>query len=774
VSRTFAALCRRSPVVLVLDDLHWAARPTILLLRHLVVRAAPMPLLAVGTYRDTEWSGAIELVDAPDRVTHVALTGLDEAAVRELVTAVAGPDLGPLDEGLAQSIHAGTAGNPFFIGEVIRNLADEGGSAAQWSIEASGVPDGVRSVVRRRLSRLSDVTKRLLVVAAVIGGHYHLDVLQAAVDLDEDTVLGGLEEALGAGLVAEAPGTSLRQRFTHALVRATLYDGLSSARRAQLHRQVGEAIEAVFAGRLGDHLPELAHHFSRAAELGAAVKAVRYSTEAGDRALALLAHDEAADHYQRALTLLPGAGFDDEAQQRCDLLFALGEAQRRCGAPAYRATLLEAARLAADIGDAERLATAALANGRGFWSATNSVDRERVAMLEAALDALPVADGELRARVLAHLAVELVYTGDTEGVRRRSDEALTMARRLGDLPTLAAVLLPRYNTLRGDPGTLPERLADTAELLAVTEQLPDPSMRCRGWGWRAIAAMEAADGPEAERCFAAFERLSAELRQPTTAWFTTYLRAGRLLLAGRFDEAEALSGEAFRLGRAAGHADAEMFLSCQRIQLAFERGGLDRWQRPLRVALTRHPESRWYLRTCQAVAACESGDPDAARAIFDELAAKDFADFSFEPIWLYVITSCAAVCASLGDRERAATLLALIAPYDGQFVTLSSLAYSGPVSHYLGLLEAALGRPDRAASHFRAAAETSERMGAPTWLARTRLEWARTTLGAGGDDGSAGAMLRQVVATAAELGMQAVERRARALLGSGPDQAERA
>ena len=199
VSRTFAALCRETPVVLVLDDLHWAAKPTVLLLRHLVRRAGTMPLLAVGTFRDTEGTGALELLADADASSRVALAGLDEPAVRELV---GGPGV-ELDDGLARSIHAGTAGNPFFIGEVMRALTEDGGPRAGWSIEAAGVPDGVRSVVRRRLSRLSEVTGRLLVVASVIGGHYHLDVLQSATGLDEDTVLVGMEEALAAGLVAE-------------------------------------------------------------------------------------------------------------------------------------------------------------------------------------------------------------------------------------------------------------------------------------------------------------------------------------------------------------------------------------------------------------------------------------------------------------------------------------------------------------------------------------------------------------------------------------------
>ena len=286
VVRTLAALSRNAPVVLVLDDLHWAAKPTVLLLRHLVTRAEPMALLALGTYRDTEHAALdpVGELGVGDKVARLSLTGLAEDEVGELVAAVTGLRLaGDGEVDLVRAIHAGTAGNPFFVGEVVRDITDAGAALPDWSTDGGGVPEGVRTVVHRRLARLSEATNRLLTVAAVIGGHYHLHVLQGAAGVDEDTALAGLEEAMAAGLVVEVGGSPLRQRFTHALVRAALYDDLSAARRAQLHRRVGEALEDVFSGRLVDHLPELAHHFVQAAELGAAAKAVRYSTLAGHR-----------------------------------------------------------------------------------------------------------------------------------------------------------------------------------------------------------------------------------------------------------------------------------------------------------------------------------------------------------------------------------------------------------------------------------------------------------------------------------------------------------
>jgi len=722
VGRFLATLAASSPVVLLLDDLHWATAPTLLLLRHLVARGEPMPLLVLGTYRDTEVDDGhpfAQVLGEPGRLrgaTRLPVGGLDPAAVQGLVEAVLGPD-----SELAPSIHGGTAGNALFVGEVVRHLREAGAG------EPLDVPEGVRDVVGRRLARLPAAAGALLATAAVIGPEFELAVLRGALDLDEDQAVAALDQAVRAGLVAEPGGGDRRYRFTHALVRSAVYDGLGSARRAQLHRRVGEAMETALAARLDDHLPELARHFLRARLLGGAAKALDYARRAGERALSQLAHQEAATHFAQALDLLDDA--PAPAAARCDLLLALGEAQRRSGDPSHRRTLLEAAALASELGDPQRLATAALANTRSFWSATRRVDADRVASLEAALATVPPGDSDLRARLLAKLAVERVYGGDHAAVRRLSDEALAMARRLGDLPTLAQVLAPRYNTIRGDPGTLGERLADTAELLAVAERLPDPSMRFEALGWRAICLMEAAEPEAAAACFESFDRLAGELRQPTMLWYSAYLRASRELLAGRLEEAEREADEALHLGRAAGQPDAEMFHSAQRLQLALERGTLGRWERPLRVALSRDPASRWFLRSWQALSACQRGDLDGARSILAEPAANRFADLSFEPTWLHIMCNWAAVAAAVGDAGVAGLLADRLAPYAGQLVSLSSLAYCGAVTHHLGVLEATRGRYAEADAHLAAAEATHQRMGAPLWLERTRA--ARSHLAAG-------------------------------------------
>ncbi len=764
--QALAALARRAPVVLVLDDLHWATRPTLLLLRHVITKVDGMPLLVIGTYRDTEVDEGHPLTEVLGGrmadVTRIRLSGLGVEDVRAFIQAVDASTTAQR----ALSLHDVSAGNALFMREMLRHLDESGFDESR----PGDVPDSIKEVVRRRLSRLSAATNRLLSVASVIGTEYDLAVLQAAVGFDEDSALSGLEEAIHAGLVAEVAGPTLRQRFTHGLVRDVLYDELSAGRRAQLHRRVGEAIELASVGRPED-LPELARHFARAAAIGGAPKAVAYSNQAGGQALAQLAHDDAARHFRQGLELLDLIPVDpgDEGlamRLRCDLLMSLGEAQKRCGDPSHRRTLLDAAALAGELGDAGRMAAAALANTRGFWSATRRVDADRVATFEAALAALDPGDGTLRASLLARLAVELVYSGDVAAARRLSDEALTMARRLGDLPTLAQVLAPRYNTIRGDPATLPERLADTAELLAVAQQLPDAELRCEAWAWRAVATMEAADTDEAAACLEAHRRLAGQLRQPTLLWYSTYLDAGRALLAARFDDAERLAVEANQLGHVAGQPDADMFLSVQRMQLAYERGTLGRWERPLRIALARDPDSRWFLRSWQALCACEKGDVAASRRCFDELAAKDFADHAFEPTWLHIVANCAVVCAHLGDSARAGRLVELLEPFADQLVTLTSLAYCGGVSHYLGMLAATLGEDEAADRWFAAAAELHRRIDAPGWLARTQLEWGRSLLARGNAAGGK-ELLEAAGDTATRLGMSAVERQAKVSLSGG-------
>ena len=364
VAAWMTATSSEEPLLLVLDDLQWAAKPTLMLLRHVVVSARGR-ILVLGTYRDTELTHDHPLLEVvPDLrrqggVDRLSLAGLDDVGVAALVEQASGRTLDEANLALARAVHEETEGNPFFVREVLRHLAETGAVERQegsWTtrlpVDQLGIPEGVRDVVGRRLARLSADTNQALRVAAVVGPAFELGVVQAAGELSEEALLAAIEEAAEARVVTEVSAT--RFRFAHALVRATLYEALTTARRVALHRKTAEAIETVHHAALDDFLPALAHHWAKAS-VPDTTRAVEYAHRAGDRALAQLANDEAARYYASGLDLLDAGGADAADPRRLELLIGRGEAQRRAGDSGYRETLLQAARLARQLGDANAL-----------------------------------------------------------------------------------------------------------------------------------------------------------------------------------------------------------------------------------------------------------------------------------------------------------------------------------------------------------------------------------------------------------------------------------
>ena len=729
-------LSAEAPVLLILDDLHWATKPTLLMLRHVACFPEPMRLLVIGTYRDTEIDplGALAEMLADFRrsgnVERLALVGLDEDGVARYLEAAAGSELHRQHRQLARAIHTETEGNPFFVGEVVRHLSEIGAIGAlndrpsTEAIEQLGIPEGVREVVRRRVSRLSDLANRALSIAAVVGPEFEFAVLRRATGLDDDDpLIEVLQEAVRARLVVESGGAPATYRFAHALVRATLYDELPGPRRATLHRSVGEAISALHHDRLDQWAPALAHHFAQSGEAGDRAKARAYCALAGDRAQLQHANTEAVTYYRQALKLLTADGAAD-GRERLQLLISLGEAERRAGDPAHRDRLLEAARLARSQGEAGALVQAALANSRKhFFSALGAVDSERVEMLEAALEMVGPADSSTRAQLLAILGIELVFGGDEARCRRLSDEALASARRLGDAQTLAQVLLSRYFTI-WSPETLAERWANSTELLAVADHLGDPAVTSRAWVLRYRAAIEAGDIDEADRCLEPAERLATELGQPGIRWFEAMHRAGRLHLAGRLQEAERLGLEALEFGRAGSQPEAAAAYAILLFQIRRDQQRLSEAEALLVDMTEQHPEVPFYRATL-ALQYCEVGRKAEARSILERLATSGFARPPRNHIWLNALCHCAWVCAHLSDESRAAELLDLLSPYPDQMVIVGGEPV-GSLSFYVGLLARTVGKLDEAEARFAGAAAIHERLRAPVWLARSRLEWART------------------------------------------------
>jgi DNA-binding SARP family transcriptional activator len=332
VSGFLTRASRTRPLVIVLDDLNWADQGSLLLLEFVARELGETRLLLVGTYRDMGLSRGHPLAQTLGELSRerhferVLLRGLDHDDVACFVESACGfqPDLA-----LVQAIHAQTEGNPFFVGEVVRLLRDEGaltpeasGAPDRWSAR---IPDGVREAVGRRLERLSPPCSSTLTVASVVGREFGLDQLAVLLgDLDDDALLEALDEALAAHLVEEVPGDVVRYQFTHALIQATLADELSRTRRARLHARIAETLEKLYGTEAAGHATELAHHFGEAKSVLGTDRFVHYCALAGESALAARAPEHALVHFERALTAKGDGPTDDQA---AEVLFGLGRAQ---------------------------------------------------------------------------------------------------------------------------------------------------------------------------------------------------------------------------------------------------------------------------------------------------------------------------------------------------------------------------------------------------------------------------------------------------------------
>ncbi len=755
------------PLMLVLDDLHAADAPSILLLRFVARELGDARVLVLGAYRDLELDRGHPLTVALAELSrepaarHVPLSGLTEAAVARLVQEITG--VMPR-ESVVAAVHRCTEGNPLFVGEVVRLLAAEG------RLERAGdpaglrlaIPEGIREVIGRRLARLPEQCGSVLGLASMFGRDFSLHALEHLSELPAGELLDILDESITTGLVAAVPGAPGRLRFTHGLIRDTLYESIPAGQRVRLHQQAGEALETLYLQDLGPHLAELAHHFFEAAAGGGAGKAVSYAERAGQRAMALLAYEEAVRLFRMALAALSLARPRGQDQARCRLLLALGDALTRMGErQAAREELRLAAGLAQQYGMAEELGLAALAYAGRFTFERGASDRHVIPLLEDARAMLAEQEdaGPVHARVLAHLAVALRDQPDRGPRDALSREAVALARTLGDPSTLAYTLSCRLNALMG-PGDPQERLAIANELRAVARAAHDKEREQAGEHQRAMVFLETGRIAEHREALDAAQRLADEMRQPASRWLAGAVKASLALLEGRFADAGVLVDSALRLGASSVPWDAVVFSRVQLFALRGEDGRLAEMEPAIRRSVAEFP-TRPLFRCLLAGMFAEFGDQDGARSVFEELAADRFTVIPVNNDLLLSLSHLAEVAWFLRDADRAGVLHGLLRPYRGLVVdTLESS--TGAVDRYLGLAALTAGDLQAAERHLHDALDLNARIGARPWTARTQADLARLLVARDrpGDQERAAGLLAGALGTARRLGMTAFAARA--------------
>ena len=748
------------PIVLVLDDLHAADEPSLLLLRFLAREIGSSHLLLLGALRDVDplpgepLTALLAEVTRDAAVHRLALAGLSERAVARYVELTASEIATPE---VVQALYEETEGNPLFVSEMVRLLALEHPRQDDPRARIS-LPPSVHQVITRRLAHLSDDCNGMLTLASVLGREFALPILAQMAVVAEDELLETLDEALVARILSDVPGESDRLRFAHVLIRDILYEGLTPARRIRLHRMSAAAIEAVRGAAAGPHLAELAHHAIAGNDFA---RGLDYARRAGDRAAALLAYEEAARLYDLAIDILQAHRVEDDVEH-CELLLRLGDVQARGGdIPAAKASFVRAAEVARSAGMPYQLARAALGYGGRFVWTRPWGDQLVVPLLEEALAALPEEDSDLRARLLARLSGGALR--DTLAVGPRvamAQQALEMARRLGDRTTLAYTLSGRHCANWG-ADALAERIATAAELVEVAESAGDPERAYEGHDFLYIARFEAGDVRAARKEHAIKASLAQELRQPAQLWDWTVNQAQLLLFEGRFEEGDAAIREALGLGRSAQSANAQVGFELQMYSLRRELGRLDEALDAVERAVDEYPAYPIWRYVCVDVLA-QLDRKDEAQAAFDALAAEGF-PVPVEMQWLCSLDMLTDPCRYLAAAGRGATLYSLLVPYAGRVVLTPPELNRGSSSRGLGLLAATMANWDAATKHFEAALEQNQRLGSPPWVAHTQDDYARMLVerGAPGDLERAEQLLDGAIVTYRELGMQSYEARAR-------------
>ncbi|MEY2404804.1 MAG: hypothetical protein QOD38_2355, partial [Acidimicrobiaceae bacterium] len=572
-----------SPVVLVLDDLHWADHPSLLFLRHLAKASTSMAVTVMGTYRDTDLvrTHPLSLVLADLRrepnVYRIALDGLDLDEIGQLMTLAAGDDVGERADELAAAIAAETGGNPFFVSEVLVHLVESGGiyrgSDGKWTTDAAdiadlGVPEGVREVVGRRLSALSDEANEALAIASILGFEFDAVVVAGMLGRPIDDVVEALEVPVRRGLLAEAQAVD-RYRFPHALVRQTLYEELSMSRRIRLHASAVDVLETTGKGAL----EERAHHAVLSAAVAAPERAVALASEAAHAAMDRLAYEQAATWFRRALEAEEIIEPPDPAR-RADLLIGLVLARNEAGDAAdARADAVTAANLARRAGDTSLLARAAVSYGGqyGAWLAYD--DTVGLALATEALAVVDPADAGLRAQLYLAQAGWLRIAADGAQREGAVHESAALAAGVDDSGLRFRVLSELMELARDnfDPA---EHLSLAQDLEALVHQTP--STRSVAMYTRMFHAGRDGDLTSLAELVRGMAELADETGHSLPRWIARTTAAMLRILRGQLQEADVLVTSAAEDGAVLG-ITAGLIAYGQRARIHELRGEWDEY-----------------------------------------------------------------------------------------------------------------------------------------------------------------------------------------------------
>jgi tetratricopeptide (TPR) repeat protein len=747
-------------LVIFIDDLQWADPASLRLLQFFAREIRHAKLLVIAAQRPGQYQSPDPLAQtagvlaSQDGNRRVLLHGLDEDEVGRFIEMTIGS---APSERLVSSVQRRTEGNPFFVKEVVRLLVADGRlrPGDQADSRSIPLPQTVREVITGRLGQVSEECRSILATASAIGNEFDLAVLRRTSDVAPDQVIDGIENATTALLITEftPPGT---YRFSHALIRETLYESMSAGRRMQLHRRIGAVLESGPPEKIESSSGRLAFHFFEAIPLGEVDKAIQYAVQAGQRADRLLAYEEAAGHYEMALGALEHQDPMDEAR-RSALLLALGQVQMRAGfSEQARESFTRVAEFAKARGAFETFGLAVLGLSTAAPVGTrlgHAIDPVEIGRLEEALDGIPKGDSGLRARLLAQLALALYH----EPARRvaHSQEAVDISRRVNDPSALLAALYSRCMALEGFDRA-EERLALATEMVRTAEAAGDAENELRGHYRCYRELMELRDIEGVERQLDAYARLAARIRQPRYLWYVPYSSAALAAFRGDFQKADHDADRALAIGLRVHDPNAPLFCGVVKYSCMYHRGSIGEMEPLLQRVIDSYPLTiGWRIQLAQLYYLMDRRDD--ARGEIEALGAHDFDDLPIDGSFVITLGALMQVLQYLDDRRRAARIYQRLQPYARFNQIAGSTVISGaPVSDALGVAATMLSRWDEAGEFFEDALAVERRMGARPWQAWTLCSYAQMLLARSraGDRELASTFLHDARSIAVELGMR--------------------
>jgi DNA-binding CsgD family transcriptional regulator/tetratricopeptide (TPR) repeat protein len=715
IRQFFQQATQQVPITLVLDDLHWADKPSLSLLEFLNQELHNGRLLIVATYRDADASSKTPLqntlggLSRETEVERVHLSGLSQSAIGQVAERLCDVTL---SDSAIKMIYQRTDGNPLFAIELIKVLLDESPGKGIAATPAK-IPAGVRETIGRRLVRLSDPCNEMLGVAAVHGRQFTAREIAVTTDQEVQQVLTILEPAVQAGLVqtnADSPGG---YQFIHGLIRETIYEDLPAVDRLRMHGRAGDALVAVHSAHLEPVLTLIAYHYHQAATLGFSEQAVAYALRAAESAVRMYAYEEALLHYDRAIETLRGSGLiHDERLARAYVLKGsalrlLGQIDRSIDVlleGVNRTRLSDSAELLIDV-----LMSLAM-------TSQHVAQRHIVPLLDRALALLPESDSVARAKALATLAFALRTSPDKSRIQLLVDQALAMAARCCDGAARCACFQLTVMALRGNPASLPRRLLLGQEYIAVARPTGSGHLLAEAFHWQALNYFEAGQMDDLEILLEQYESL-ATTRFGVHQYWAGSDRITLALLRGEWTDLEERIEQLLEIGTKTRSGDAEGVYGAQMFALNRDLGRLHALAPQIKEIVASGTKRMWEPGLMLICA--EIGFLPEARAMFERLVDQDCRAICRDDMFLACLVFCAQTCCALGDAQHAESLYRQMRPYAKQTANHPTAVCFGTTELYLAMLACTANRPDVAREHFDNAVALNRAMRAWPYLART-------------------------------------------------------